>query len=204
MSLLSALRGKSVPYLVTILFGAGGWGIVHVIDSVTKAPTVEYCVNWTGIPPHRMVTVGIRNLSYTTRFKDLVFAMGSSSPAGGEFRFDTNKHKFKCDAPAFKSGTPPDTRTSGKVDFTIPYLQPGAYCEASFAYSGSENQTPPLVLKASEGAVNLMKCSFATCVVRYRIWFIVITAVIIFVLAIILMTLSEEECREKSQDGHAL
>ena len=189
MSLSSALRQKSAPYLVTILLGASGWGIVHVIDSLTKAPTVEYCVKWKGVAPNRMVTVGIRNLSYTARFKSLTFTMGSSRSDGGNFDYNSDTHHFQCEAPAYKEGTPPDTTVPKQVKFVVPDLQPGAYCEASVTYNGNESPLPSLVLTESAEAVKLLRCSLATCIIRNRIWFIVVATVFTLGCATAVMTL---------------
>ena len=74
MSLRDVLLANesSVPYLVTIFVAVVGWSLVHSVDRIVEAPSVQYCVSRT----QGRVRVTIQNLSAGLRFEELKFSLG--------------------------------------------------------------------------------------------------------------------------------
>ncbi len=148
------------------LLGACGWGIVHVIDRLTEAPTVEYSVtSRTG--RQRGVAVNIRNLSYTNRFKDLKFSLDCRSNDCGTF----SNADIVGIPPAFHGGARPDTCQGSELTFVIPNLHPGWRFMAHADYDGDD--TPPLRLMYAATEVQLLESSSLTFLLRHQLGFIV-------------------------------
>ena len=154
---------SSIPYVVTILLGACGWGILHVIDRVTSAPSVEYC---TRLDQSNTLTVHIQNLSYGQRFRNLTFLLRSNP-----------QHPFaephiRGIPPAFHDQAPPRlSADSTEVQLHIPILDPGARFVGSVVYGGSD--IPSLRLISAMSPVRLWPCSAFTLLLKHQIWFIV-------------------------------
>ena len=139
--------------------------MVHVIDRLTEAPSVEYCVTWHK-EQSRRVTVTIENLSHTDRFQNLTFNLGSRSNESGKF----SNPNIVADPPAFEGRVPPPKHSGTQLEFNISDLHPGGRFELTANYSGTD--TPPLRLLSATDEIYLLECSIRTFLLKNQLGFI--------------------------------
>ena len=195
------LRQDSAPYLATILLGACGAGLLHLMDRLTEAPTVEYCVKWHGRCP-RSVTVTIQNLSHSTLFRDLRFTLGSRSDSTGRGVFSSCS--LVGEPPAFQHDTQPKITDDGsELEFLLADLQPGNLFILNTSYSGSDTPRLRLIPAASatfptarSTEVRLLECSWLTHFIKHQFRFVLIFSLgSLIIVALLLYTSSSSRGR---------
>ena len=174
--------GRESAYLTTLLLGACGWGIVHVVDRVGDAPVVEYCVEWRARPGGgQEVELSLTNLSLETLLQDMEFNFVSRI-GGGRFE----NAIVRGDPPAFQGEEAPETAGSG-VTFAIARFHPGTRFVAMAEYSGEDE--PEFRLHSASGGVLLRECSPFTWLIRHELGFIVGFSILSIGLALLLLSL---------------
>ena len=170
---------------MTILLGACGWGVVHVVDRVGGTPAVEYCVEWG--EPHdgkRSVELAVRNLSFGTLLSGLELNLGSRDEAAGKFSGAT----IQGDPPAFQDEEPPRAEGS-EVSFHIRHFHPGARFRATAEYDGRDE--PEFRLHSSDSGVLLLECSTFTWLIRHELVFIVLFSIVSIGLVLLLLVVRD-------------
>lgn len=155
-------RQASAPYVATVLLAACGWGIVHVVDRLTAAPSVEYCVDWAQADQN--VTVTVENLSITSRIERFHFALRSDD---GTF---ADPHLRGNPPASWRLDPPVPTPNAKTVPFYIPTIHPGAVFVASVEYNG--HKEPTFVLDSAAVSTRLWKCSPLTVLLKNELAFV--------------------------------
>lgn len=190
MSSVKNANSAGIPLLVTAMFAAVGWGIVHVIDQLVDAPTVEYCKT---LPKRDEAQVTIENLSRKIVFQGLKF--GLRRPANTKGRFSTTE--ISADPPFFVEGTEGGivTTEGATAEFLIPILHPGAKITMSAKFAGFDEVdfyligTNKNILDSSLDAkqmltpINLLECGLQSFIIKNEIW-IVFSFVLFFILVV--------------------
>lgn len=181
-----ALRNESVPYLATILLGACGWGMVHMTDQITAAPSIAYCLHQH--PPDAFV-VSIENLSLDERFEDIEFTLASTDSA-----FVFTAVDIVGTPPAFHGGSRPRiTDDNASVKLRIPNLHPGSRFNAAVHYEGTGQLT--FTLSSSMQPVRLWRCSWPVWLLTHRFIVLSCFSLLVIIVALLLVTLSHSSSR---------
>ena len=181
---------SSAPYLVTALLGAIGWGIVHVVDEMHTAPSVEYDMRREN---SGRIIVTIENLSRAHRFMNLKFGLAVRGSNAGKF----SHQEIEAVPPAFEGDVPGGTLLGegGSVEFTIPDLQPHARLELRANYSGEGR--PTFRLLSADADIELLERDRFTFIVKHELGFIVLFGLVSFGLILVLVWLGSEGRDEK-------
>lgn len=147
--------GERLPYVVTLLFAAIGWGVTHTVDRVLKSPIVEYRTQTRSVDAHQVYTVRLRNLSREAVYENVNFVFLLSSSRDGVF-VDAD---IVAVPPAWEGDKPP-LRQKHSVQFPIPALYPAWEFELRARYTGS--QVPVLRMEKSKTPFRLSPPSLET------------------------------------------
>ena len=186
------LDQASVPYLVTALLLACGWGIVHVIDRLTEAPSMEYCVTLERADEVAIVKVSLENLSLTTKFRMLKFNLGDRE--NGEELF--SRPRIVEDPPAFQGSRKPEG--GRQLEFEIAAMNPGDRIEVTAKYPGVD--LPPLRLMQSKDSMLLLECSPLTYLLKHQLAFVFLFSVVALVVIVLLLHVRSRDAGPKLGD----
>lgn len=77
--------GERLPYVVTLLFAAVGWGVTHTVDRVLKSPVVEYQTKVLAGAKQSSLVVTLRNLSHERVYEDVSITFLLRGKEAGQF-----------------------------------------------------------------------------------------------------------------------
>jgi hypothetical protein len=180
MSLANVLKRENFPYLLTIMFAVVAWGITHIVDSLLKAPILEYNVAKQARGKNTTFEYSFTNISRTKQFQDLEISFVLSSNEGLEFLQDSCKIKW---IPPLKHGEPA-VKEKDTFKFTIPQFHPNCRIKVVMTVSGKGE--PTLHYKSNKPeSVLLEKGSIYTFIAKNERGIIIILIGILILLMII-------------------
>lgn len=171
--------GERLPYLVTLLFAAVGWGVTHTVDRVLKSPIVEYQTQVSTTPAGKVFHVRLRNLSQDRVYKNVRLVMLLPVTKQGVFESAGVDPK----PPAWEGAAGPLVKDYS-VQFHLPALYPSWEFELKAKFTGSE--VPVLRMSEADPALRLAGPSLETFLFDHEI---TIIAVAIGVWAALLLLL---------------
>ncbi len=128
--------GEKAPFLVTLIFGILAWGVTHIVDRVTAAPTIEYREALSPLrgpaAEVRKIEVRLHNLSSNDTYYNTTFIL--SRRTGSATRFLTNLEDKQhtpdvvAEEPAWFGETSTTKRSidpsDDHIDFIVPQIPP--------------------------------------------------------------------------------
>lgn len=168
---------------MTILLGAIGWGIVHVVEAI-ETPSIEYCVH---SEDNGNIRIMIENLSRVHRFKNLKFGLAFRGEREGSFQ----EAGVEAIAPAFEGDQSGGQANGPSAEFEIPDLQPRAQWALTATFSDSASELPVFRLLQADGTVELLKCSWFTSIVKHELKFIIVFSILSLGVVLMLLSLAQ-------------
>jgi hypothetical protein len=160
--------GEKLPYVVTLLFAAIGWGVTHTVDRVLKAPIIEYRTQVVPGPDAEtsVFIAKLRNLSHDRVYGKIAVVFLLPASSHGKFTYA----RVDATPPAWEGRAQP--KWEGRsVRFNLPALYPAGELALSAHYTG--DSAPLLRLAEAENALRLTGPSLETFLVDHEITIIV-------------------------------
>lgn len=192
------LRDK-FPILLTLLFGAASWLIIHINDRLLAAPIVRYSVNQKDISNGHELTYRVKNITRDKKLDDLTFLItkdyrdsllnnGDSIYSSDVIYYSTIKVESTLD---ITENGPNFLQTH------LSQLQPGAFFEITIRKK-KDTEWPLRV--SSSGTVYLSESSIQTFLVEHELGILSLIAITcILVLIVYTVFLKKGTCIENSQ-----
>lgn len=158
--------GDRLPYIVTMLFAAMGWGVTHSVDRLLSSPVVQFETETKTAGNKTSFVVTLRNLSHDRLYKNLRLIFLLPSKDGGEFLTAQTIAK----PPAWDGDRPP-TVTAKSVQFDLPALHPSSEVALRAEFIGAV--VPIVRLERAEPTVRLVAPSFETFLLKHEFKIIV-------------------------------
>lgn len=159
------LFAEKWPYVVTLFIGASGWMLTHTTDRLTKTPTIEYSLVFSGEGSNRVATVKITNLADTAIGKPRF--MLRKLTRGADVRFAAAD--MVTGLPAWIGVTKPIT-TEDAVEFVLDVLPPGARAELTAKFAGRDAPVLQFLMgPESAGTFRFEESGWMTFAVRHEL-----------------------------------
>jgi hypothetical protein len=163
MVLLHRLAKEKMPYLVTLLFGALGWGATHTVDRLLESPIIEYTTWAAPATQFRIFSLSIYNVSQKQAFNGLTLVFLLPKGSG---KFLPNSARIVASPPAWEGEAAPDTRQQSII-FTLPTLHPDGQVRFEAGFEG--DTLPAIRLSTAVGPVRLVPPSLETFLVKHEL-----------------------------------
>ena len=181
---------EKLPYVVTLLFAAIGWGVTHIVDRVLNSPIVEYRTEVVEGSDRttRTFVARLRNMSRDRAYTNLTVEFLLPPSSTGKFTTGTVDAK-----PPAAFGSRPPKMAGGSAKFDIPALFPSWEIALIANYTGDE--IPELRLEKANPAPRLVRPSLETFLVDHEVK-IILGAIVLWAGLILFLVVTRPSRRQ--------
>ena len=183
-----------VPLVVPALCAFCAWGISHVTDRLSAAPTIVYSCEVSNHPPGLAWTCTVYNASASVRFGDLKFFLRFPDQSSGKI----SSVEIVWKSTSSKDASEDQSFSAQEATFHVSALHPGQ--EVQLTAEVTEDPRKPALRFEAAAPVLAVEANAVTWVVRHESGMIIcLTLIAAFIVFITLLLKSAEEVPKEAR-----